>query len=301
MPKLSVCIVAKDEERNIGACLESLVPLAPDEVIVVDALSRDRTREIARERGARVIERPWPGHVEQKNFAMEQAANDWVLSLDADERLAPGLAEGIRRRLADPGSAPADAYHLRRRLFYLGRWIRFGGWLEWKIRLWRRSRGRWGGVNPHDRVVMAEDARVERFREGGEVLHYSFRDLSHQLKVLDSYTGIGARELRARGVRFRLRDLLIRPLVRFLAVYIFRAGFLDGMPGLIMAMNHAFAGFVKYARVWEAERVPAELAPAGPAPALRENFAQLLHSESPPSATIRATLENSRPAGDHGP
>lgn len=248
MSKLSLCLMVKDEERNLPACLESVAPIA-DEIVVVDSGSRDRTVEIARGFGAVVHERPWPGNVAQRRFSIEQASHDWALYLDADERVTPPLASAIRDAVARDG-AGRDGFRVARRLFYLGRWLGARGLRpERQVRLFRRSRARIEGTDPHDRVVV--DGPIGRLR--GHLLHYSYRDLAHQIAVLEGYTGVAARELRRRGRRARRSDLVIRPLARFVSAYVLRLGFLDGTPGFIAAANHAYAGFVKYARLWELE------------------------------------------------
>lgn len=247
-PRLSVCIVAMDEEDRLADCLRSAG--FADEWIVVDSHSKDRTREIAAELGARVIERDWPGHVQQKNFALDQAQHDWVLCLDADERVSPELAASIREALARP-ELPAG-FECARRTWYLGRWIRHGGWYpDRKLRLFRRSAGRWGGTNPHDHVHV--EGRVERL--AGDLLHYSYRSLSDHLRTIDNFTTIAAREKHAAGVRAGVLDVTLRPLGKFLRMYVVRAGFLDGWPGWAAAVSGAYYVFLKYAKLRElAER-----------------------------------------------
>ncbi len=243
-PKLSVCVVAMDEEDRLGDCLRSAD--FADEWIVVDSHSRDRTREVAAELGARVIERDWPGHVAQKNFALDQATHDWVLCLDADERVSPELREALLRAL-ERQDLP-DGFEFARRTWYLGRWIRHGGWYpDRKLRLFRRSRGRWGGVDPHDHVHV--DGRVERLP--GDLLHYSYRSVSDHLRTIDSFTTIAAREKHARGRRAGLLDLTLRPLWKFLRMYVFRAGFLDGVAGLVVAALGAYYVLLKYVKLRE--------------------------------------------------
>ena len=168
--------------------------------------------------------------------------------------MTPRLREAIERLLA---SGPdADGYAVSRKLFYLGRWLEHGGWFpEWRVRLFRRDRGRWTGEDPHDRVEV--DGRAGRIPFGGRgeeaavILHRSFRGLSHQLGVLDRYSEIQAGELIRRGRRARVPDLFLRPLWRFIWCYLLRLGFLDGAAGYHMAVNHAYAAYMKYARLWE--------------------------------------------------
>ncbi len=246
-PRVSVCIITKDEERNLPDCLASV--RWADEVVVVDSHSRDRTRDLAAASGARVIERDFPGHVEQKNFAVDAANHDWVLCLDADERLSPELQAAIPRAL-DRADLP-DGFEFARRTFHLGRWILHGGWYpDRKVRLFRRGRGRWGGVNPHDRVRV--EGKVERL--AGDILHYSYEDLGAHLRQVDFFTTIAAREKRARGERFALHRLLLRPPGKFVRMYLLKGGILDGLAGFVVAVTGAYYVFLKYAKLWELER-----------------------------------------------
>lgn len=247
--RLSVCIISCNEEERIGDCLASVS--WADEIIVVDSGSADRTRAIAAAAGARVIERPWPGFVAQKNFALEQATADWVLCLDCDERVSPPLAEEIRGVLAAP-PAGVDGWSMPRRTRYLGRWITHGGWYpDRKVRLVRRGRARWGGVDPHDRLFA--DGRVEKL--AGDLHHYTYRDIADHLRTIDRFTTIGAAELRARGRRGGLLPLLLHPPGKFLRMYLLRLGFLDGAAGFLVAVLGSYYVFLKYAKLWELDRV----------------------------------------------
>jgi glycosyltransferase involved in cell wall biosynthesis len=243
-PPISVCIVAMNEEDRIAECLRSAD--FADEWIVVDSHSTDRTRDIARDLGARVIERDWPGHVQQKNFAVEAASHDWVLCLDADERVSPELRASMLAAL-ERDELP-DGFRFPRRNRYLGRWIRHGGWYpDRKLRLFRRSRGRWAGQNPHDRVHV--DGAVADL--DGDLLHDSYRSLSDHLRTIDSFTTIAAREKLAAGDRASLLDLTLRPWWKFVRMYVVKAGFLDGVPGLVVAVMGAYYVFLKYAKLRE--------------------------------------------------
>lgn len=250
-PPVSVCVVAMDEADNIAECLASADFAA--ERIVVDSHSADATREVAAKAGARVIERDWPGHVEQKNFAIQAASNDWVLCLDADERVSPELRASILAaldRVGGPDGGP-DGFEMARRTWYLGRWIRRGGWYpDRKVRLFRRSKGRWGGVNPHDHVHV--EGRVERLE--GDLLHYSYRSISDHLATIDSFTTIAAREKHAAGRRAGVADLTLRPLGKFLRMYVAKLGFLEGRAGFVVAVTGAFYVFLKYAKLWDLAR-----------------------------------------------
>ena len=254
-PSISACIISYNEEDNIGDCIDSVAWCG--EVVVVDSFSQDRTAEIARGRGARVIQNRWPGHVTQKNVALDAAEGEWILALDCDERVTPRLQKAILDVLEKAGDI--EGYTISRKTFYLGRWLEHGGWFpEWRLRLFRRGRGRWEGVDPHDTVHVG--GRTERIPPVGRgtdaavILHYSFKDLSHQLEVLDRYTEIQAGELFRSNRHVSAADLTFRPLWRFLRIYLVRQGFLDGAAGFYMAANNAYAAYMKYARLWEMEK-----------------------------------------------
>ncbi len=246
--RLSAAIIAFNEERNIRECIESV--RFCDEVLVVDSGSTDRTAEIARELGARVIVKDWPGHIEQKNFALAEARGEWVLSVDADERVSPALRAEIERELA-AGGGPWDGFTMPRLSFYMGRWIRHSGWYpDRKLRLVRRGRARWGGVNPHDRLFC--DGPVKHLR--GDLLHYSYRDLSDHLRKIDFFTTIAAREKQRRGARGALLRLVFAPPLKFLKAYVWKLGFLDGLPGFVIAALGSAYVFLKYAKLLELRR-----------------------------------------------
>lgn len=244
--KLSACIITFNEERNIRDCLESV--RFADEIVVVDSGSTDRTVEIARAMGARVIVKDWPGHIEQKNFAIDQAGGEWVLSIDADERVTPELRAEIEHALAEPQGY--EGFSMPRLSFYLGRWIRHSGWYpDRKLRLIRRGRGRWGGVNPHDHLACDGPVRALR----GDLLHYSYRDIADHLKTIDFFTTIAAREKHKRGAR-ALPGMIFGPPLKFLKAYVLKLGFLDGLPGLVVAVLGSYYVFLKYAKLFELKR-----------------------------------------------
>lgn len=250
---LSICVITYNEEGNIRDCLESV--RWAEEIVIVDSGSDDLTVEIAREFTDRVIEREFTGHVEQKNFCLDQASHEWVLCLDADERISPGLREEIESALAKE-AVGADGFTAPRKTFYMGKWIRHGGWYpDCKLRLFRRERGRWGGENPHDRVML--DGRVAAL--SGEILHYTYRDLAHHLQTINLFSRISAESKRSRGVRYAALRMIVHPAAKFLKSYFFQAGFLDGMAGFLIAVMAAYSVFLKYAKLWEmarAERAP---------------------------------------------
>ena len=245
---VSACVIAHNEERNLRRCLESLD--WADEIVVVDAFSEDRTREIAREFTDRVFRNPWPGHVEQKNFALDRASHDWIFAIDADEEVSPELRESVLRALMG-GDGRYQGYFVTRRVCYLGRWIGHCGWYpEYRLRLFRKSAGRWTGTNPHDRVEVSGSTS----RLSGDLYHRPYEDLDAHFETIGRYSAIWAREMSARGRRFHWMDLATRPAFRFFRMFVLRLGFLDGMAGLVASGMGAVYVFAKYGKLWELER-----------------------------------------------
>ncbi len=257
---ISLVVIACNEEDRIGRCLDS-ASFCDDRLVVVDDRSRDATEATAAARGARVVVHPYRGNIEQKRFAVGLARHRWVLSLDADEALSEQAAEEIAAQFR--GGEPAVAgFELDRLTWHLGRWIRHGDFHpDWQLRLFRRDHARLEGVNPHGRVVC--DGPVVRLR--GPLYHWSYRDLADQVQRIQDFSSIQARELAARGQRAGWRQLLLHPPLRFLRAYLLRAGFRDGVPGLVIAVATAFHVFLKYAKLWEIERAGTASAPS-PAP-----------------------------------
>jgi glycosyltransferase involved in cell wall biosynthesis len=248
LPRVSGVVICFNEEETIAACLESLAWC--DEIVVVDSNSTDRTREIARRYTDKLIEQPFLGYVKQKNFALERAAHDWVVSLDADEVLTPELADEIRRELAANDGSIAG-YQLDRVTYFLGAWHDAGDWYpDWQLRVFPRSRGHWVGRDPHDRVEL--DGPTRRLQHRLE--HRNYRDLSDQIQTIDRFSRYQARAMFDEGVRFRLIDLLFRPAFRFFKGYVLRRGFSKGLPGFLICVSSAYYVFMKYAKLWELER-----------------------------------------------
>ncbi len=246
-PRLSVCIIACNEEEDLPRCLES-VAFADEILVVVDARSADGTEKLAREAGARVVVHPYEGNIEQKNHALELATGTWVLSLDADEALSPELADEVRRFVE--GGGGADGMEINRVTWHLGRWIRHGEFYpDWQLRLFRRGEGRWAGVNPHGRVQLEGGARIGRF--AGEAPHWSYRDLADQVDRIQDFSSIQARANLAKGRGGALLAMITRPPARFLRAYLLKQGFRDGVPGFVIAAATAFHVFLKYAKQWE--------------------------------------------------
>ena len=242
-PGLSACIIAMDEEDRIGDCLASLAFC--DELLVVDSHSSDGTREVAASYGARVIERDWPGHVAQKEYTIRAAAHDWVLCVDADERIDDVLRDEILA-LREAGFTGHAGWRFPRLSNYLGTWVRYGTWYpDLQLRLFDRRRGRWGGHDPHDKVEL--DGSVGRLK--GQLLHYPYRSFREHLGTIERYTTTMAEGLLARGKRAGAFDLVFRPAVRFLRFYVLKRGFLLGWKGLLLAFLAAHYVRLKYAKL----------------------------------------------------
>lgn len=255
--QLSLAIICLNEAANIERCVRS-VPFATD-VVVLDSHSTDRTREIAMACGARVFNEDWRGFRAQKQRATDLCAHDWVLSLDADEALSDEAQAELRELLASSSLNSFDGYELPRLSWNLGRWIRHGGWSpDLQLRLFHRKRASWqGGEHVHERVSAANVARLR-----GAILHWPFENLAEQVATNNRYSGLGADELRARGVRFSLAKLLWKPGSKFIETYFIKRGFLDGLPGFIIAVGAAYSVFLKFAKLWESERVAKDRSPS---------------------------------------
>ena len=186
--KLSVLIITYNEEKNIARCLESVHGLS-DDILVVDSFSTDKTKSICQEKGVRFIENSFKGHIEQKNFAVTQAKNRYVLSLDADEALTPALKDAIRKCI---NNWQFDSYSFNRLTNYCGTWIKHCGWYpDKKLRMWDSTKGVWGGDNPHDKVIMHTNTKSKHIHL--DILHYSFYTVEQHLKQIDYFTDISSK------------------------------------------------------------------------------------------------------------
>lgn len=246
--KVSALIITKDEERNIADCLASLTFV--DEIIVVDSGSADRTEEICR-RDPRVrwFREPWKGFGPQKNSALDKARTPWVFSIDADERTGPELASEIAS--LDPEGAGMDGYRVPRRSYFGSRWVRHGGWYpDYTTRLWRRDSGRFSDRSVHEGVeISGSQGRQGTLR--GDLLHFTYRDTEDFLERMNRYSTLGAGELRKKGVRCTLFDLVFRPPFTFFRMFVLRRGFLDGTLGFRLAVLYAAYTFSKYSKLSE--------------------------------------------------
>ena len=243
MNKISACIISYNEEGKIEDCLKSLLGIA-DEIVVVDSLSEDATKDIAQRYTDKIFDQAFLGHVEQKNLAISKASSDWIISLDCDERLTPELRDSI---LSIKGELDkADAYKMARRTYYVYRWLNHCWYPDYKIRLFNRTSAKWGGINPHDRVEVAGDNIITL---KGDILHYSFNSISEHIKTLDNFTEIGAQEIIKRNKTVRIWTPWLRSFWTFIRLYIFKRGFLDGYAGLVVSVLSGMHVFVKYNKV----------------------------------------------------
>jgi glycosyltransferase involved in cell wall biosynthesis len=245
VPGVTATIITLNESANLAAALESV--RWADEVIVVDAESTDDTVAIARRHTDRVIVRPWPGYIDQKNFAAAQASHDWIFSLDADERVTPALADEIRALVA---AGPARAgYRVPRVSRYLGRWIRSTDWYpDYQLRLYDRRRARWAGRYVHESV----QAEGEAGRLRADLEHYPYRDVSHHLRTIERYSSLAARQLFEDGRRTGPLRIVLHADAAFLRNYLLRGGITDGAPGLIVSLLNSYYVAMKFVKLWEA-------------------------------------------------
>jgi glycosyltransferase involved in cell wall biosynthesis len=243
---LSAVLITRNAANVLDTCLESLAFV--DEIVVVDSASSDGTIEIAARRGARVVQKEWLGFGRQKQFAVEQAAHDWVLCLDADERVSPELAASIAAAVVAPVS---PVYRMARRNRFLGRWLSHGeGYPDWSPRLFNRMNARWSDDLVHEKVLYSVTPGTLK----GDLMHDSADDLAAYLDRQNRYTTLAARQAFELGRSVGLLHLLLSPVVRLFKFYVFRLGFLDGLPGLLHISIGCMNSYVKYAKLIELRR-----------------------------------------------
>lgn len=248
--KLSAVIITYNEEKNIGRCLDSVKDLA-DEIVVVDSYSADKTEEICRTLNVKFLQHHFEGHIEQKNYALSCAGYQHVLALDADEVLSDKLIQSIQ---AAKQSWQCDGYSFNRLTNYCGKWIRHSGWYpDTKLRLWDKSQGRWGGANPHDRVVMNANSRVCHLP--GDLYHYSYHTIEDHIAQINRFSEIAARAAYGEGRHASLLlDIVMNPLLTFFKKYFLKLGILDGYAGFMIAIHTAYGKFLKYIKLRELDR-----------------------------------------------
>jgi glycosyltransferase involved in cell wall biosynthesis len=240
---LSLVVITKNEQKNIERCLRS-VPFA-SEIILVDSGSTDQTCVLAEAAGATVFQKEWMGFGLQKKHATSLARFDWIISLDADEALSPELAAEIQARFEE---LEADfAYALPRRSFHLGRWICYGGWFpDYQTRIYNRKVNNWSEDPIHEKV---RSGKIAYFKN--PILHWVFKDLSHQVATNDRYSTLQAQQLDQKGLRFSYFKLLTKPPTKFIECYFLKRGLLDGWPGFMIAVSAAYSVFLKWGKLWE--------------------------------------------------
>jgi glycosyltransferase involved in cell wall biosynthesis len=249
VPRVTVTVITKNEADALADALRSVS--WADEIVVVDAESTDDTVKIARQFTDRVYVRPWDGYIDQKNHAASLATNDWVLSLDGDERVTPELAKEIRTVLAaEPASV---GYRMPRVSFYLGRWMRTTDmYPDYQLRLYDRRKARWDGKYVHESVRV--DGSMGYLKQ--ELQHHPYRDLSEHLIRMDRYTTLAARQMHEQGRRVTLLGILVHCRLAFIRNYILKRGFRDGTAGLVISLMNSYYVFLKFAKLWELDHRP---------------------------------------------
>jgi glycosyltransferase involved in cell wall biosynthesis len=246
---ISVVIITFNESKNIARCIKSVQAVA-DDVVVVDSFSTDGTQDIVKNLGARVIEHPFEGHIQQKNYAITQAKYPHILSLDADEELSKELAKSI---LVVKQNWVADGYSLSRLTNYCGSWIKHGNWYpDIKLRLWDSRKGKWGGLNPHDKYELESGSTTEHLK--GDLLHYSFYTFEQHLNQIHKFTDISSQAAFEKGKRATILNLVLNPFAKFVGGYLVKFGFLDGAPGFRIAWYSAYATYLKYSKLLNIQR-----------------------------------------------
>ena len=242
--KISVVVITLNEELNIDRCLSSVKDIA-DDIVVIDSFSSDRTEEICKKHGVRFVQHKFKGHIEQKNWAITQARYPHILSLDADETISEELKSEIMRIKSN---WQHDGYVMNRLNYFCGKWIRHCGWYpDKKLRLWDSRKGKWEGVNPHDKFVLNKESSIKHLN--GNILHYSFYTITAHLNQINKFSEIKAREEYRRGKRSNIFKIVFIPAFKFFRSYIIRLGFLDGYYGFVVCKNSAFASYLRYIKL----------------------------------------------------
>lgn len=250
MIKLTVAIITYNEEKNIGRCISSVQSIA-DEILVVDSFSTDKTEAICNEFGVRFIKNTFIGHIEQKNFALDQSTHEYVLSLDADEALSPLLLEEIRKVKEN---FKLEGYRFNRLTNYSGHWVRYCGWYpDTKLRLVKKSKAMWRGTNPHDILEMNNPKDQVGFLNG-DLLHYSYESIASHVNQTDKFTTIAAKAAFHSGKKSSHFKIISRPILKFFRDYFFKLGFLDGRYGFIICFINALSAMLKYSKLYDLQQ-----------------------------------------------
>ncbi|MEM7550244.1 MAG: glycosyltransferase family 2 protein [Bacteroidota bacterium] len=248
--KISVTIITLNESKNLSKCIESVKSIA-DEIIVLDSFSTDNTKEIAEQYGASVFENKFDGHVQQKNRAVSLAKHELIFSLDADEWISKELANEIIS--IKNSSEIADGYIIKRKNIFLDKRIYRGVWLrEYKIRLFKASKAKWAGLNPHDLIEMNEGSKVKKLNGG--LLHHPYKSINELANQMNKFSEIAAKAYFEKGIKSNTWKIFLKPIWRFLLSYIFNLGFLDGTRGLILSSSFSYYTFLKYTKLWRLQK-----------------------------------------------
>ncbi|PJZ55945.1 glycosyltransferase family 2 protein [Leptospira barantonii] len=248
--KLSVAIITYNEEKNIGPCIDSCLDIA-DEIVILDSVSTDKTEKISKSYpSVKFYKQKFKGHIEQKNDAIALCKFDWILSLDADERVSPELKNSILTFKQKKDDETVNGFQVSRLTFHMGRFIRFGGWYpQYRYRIFRKGSAVWVGENPHDYISI----RGKGNKIHGDIIHYSFRDLTHQVNTINQFSSIVAYTRQKKGKKFSSLRTIYKPFSKFMETYFFKFGFLDGFPGWVIAVSSAYSTFLKDAKQYELE------------------------------------------------
>ena len=250
MKQLSVVIITLNEEMQIGRCIDSVQEIA-DEILIIDSFSTDNTQKVAIEKGVRFIQNKFEGHIQQKNYGIEKASHNYIFSLDADELLDEKAQSEILRIKSDWSH---DSYTLKRLTNYCGKWIKHCGWYpDKKNRVFDRRKAKWGGINPHDKIVVQGNATNKEIH--GNILHYSFDSISSHAKTANSFSEIASYEAFKNGKKINfILHVLMNPLFTFIKKYFFQLGILDGYYGFVICVLSAHSNFLKYIKIWHLSR-----------------------------------------------
>lgn len=253
---VSAFVVCFNEEKNIRRCLESVKWC--DEIVVVDSGSTDRTVEICREYTDKIFTRPWPGNRAQKQFALDQCTHNWALNIDSDEEVTSELKNEIIYVLSQPAEKREriHGYNICRVVYFLDQWWDRGGWYpEYRLRFVNKQFTEWGGIDPHEKAVVKGPVK----RLHGEINHYTYFSIKHQIETLNKYATIMARLMYDAGKRPSILNIIFNPIFRFFKFYILKLGIREGLPGFIVACSEAFGCFLKYINIWEIHREEKQL------------------------------------------
>ncbi len=247
--KLSVAVITYNEEKNIKDCIDSFLDIA-DDIVILDSFSTDKTERIAKSyKKVRFFKHKFTGHIEQKNRAIDLCNGEFILALDADERVSEGLRTEIQNLMA--GDTIKNGYKIPRLTFHMGKFIRHSGWYPLKrFRLFKKGFGNWVGENPHDFIEISGTKSALN----GDIIHYSFSDLTHQVDTINKFSSIVSFTRFKKGQGFSLAKCIWKPFVKFIEIYFWKLGILDGFAGYTIAVSSAYSTFLKHAKIYEFEK-----------------------------------------------